>query len=125
MFSSGGYNVEIMDEDDGEFIGDGMREYDGALGKYRIKVSFGDTELSRFYAMKAKRSDGIYDYDDVIVLDNKPIKIKMRFGSGGDHGVTMYFGFDEPISVEETSGRLNELFGGRIKIPVKIVKSNE
>jgi len=119
LLSYGKYSVEIMDENEGEFIGDGMRDYDGALGKHRIKVSFGDTELARSYAMKVKRSDGIYDYDDVIELENSPIKIKMRFGSGGDHGVTMYFGFDVPISVEETSGELNEL-GGTVKIPIKI-----
>ena len=115
LSSYGRYSVEMMDENEGEFIGDGLIDYDGALGKYRVKVTFGDTELSIPYAMKLldKHEGGF------IELKNSPIKVKMRFGSAGDHGVTMYFGFDVPISVEETSGELNEL-GGTVKIPIKI-----
>ena len=46
LLPSGGYSVCNVDENDGEYIGDGEIEYDGSMGKYRIMVKFGDVGMS-------------------------------------------------------------------------------
>lgn len=108
---SGGYSVSVVNEDEGEYTSDGMGDYDGALGKYRILVEFGDVSLADSIAKK-RDDDGIIQLAD---------DVRARVAWPSDHGFVLYIGFDKPISVEaEIGGTLNPL-GGTIKIPISIV----
>ena len=113
QFPTGGYSVRVVPEDEGEYIGDGMKDYDGSLGRYRMIVEFGDIEPSSAIAMRFAPSD-------TVVIKNLPIKIRAKIAHPSDHGFVLYLGFDEPISLEAVeNGELNSL-GGTISIPVKI-----
>ena len=37
----GGYSFREVAEDEGEYCGDGIKDYDGSLGKHRIIIEFG------------------------------------------------------------------------------------
>lgn len=109
-FASGGYSVRVVPEDEGEYCGDGMRNYDGALGKYRIMIDFGDVELSDSFAKKMDENRVIKITEDV----------RARVASPSDHGFVLYIGSDEPISIEPVeNGKLNS-FGGTIRIPITV-----
>ena len=110
LFPSGGYSVREVPEDEGEYCGDGMGDYDGALGKYRIMVIFGDLELSDSFVKKM-------DEDGVMKITKD---IRAKTAAPSDHGFVLYIGCDEPLSVETVkSGKLNS-FGGTIKIPITV-----
>lgn len=109
-FPSGGYSVRAVPEDEGEYCGDGMRNYDGALGKYRIMIDFGDVELSDSIVKKMDENGVIKITEDV----------RARVASPSDHGFVLYIGSDNPISVEPMeNGELNS-FGGTIRIPITV-----
>ena len=57
ILATGGYSVREVPLDEGEYIGDGMIDYDGSLGKYRIIVDFGDISLSTRNSLKFRISD--------------------------------------------------------------------
>ena len=112
-FGCGGYSVRVVPEDEGEYIGDGMIDYDGALGKYRMMVDFGDIEPSTAIALR-------FAVAKILILQNQPIEIRAKIAHPSDHGFVLYLGFDKPISIdEEQGGRLNPV-GGTIKIPISI-----
>ena len=113
QFPCGGYSVRVVPEDEGEYIGDGMIDYDGSLGKYRMMVKFGDIELSTALALKFAPSE-------TVRLKNTPVKIHAKVASPEDHGFVLYIGSDQPISVEPVEqGTLNTL-GGTIKIAISV-----
>ena len=110
LLPSGGYSVRVVSEEEGEYVGDGMIDYDGAIGKYRILVQFGDVDLAKSFANKM-------DENGVIVLSED---IRASVATPADHGFVLYIGSDKPISVEFLeNGKLNSL-GGTIKIPITI-----
>ncbi len=109
--SYGGYSVRYVPEDEGEYIGDGMVDYDGSLGKYRIMIKFGDIEPS----------EELYDYitEENGEIKNAPIKMRIKIAHPSDHGFVLYVGFDEKIYIDPVEyTKLNEL-GGTIKIKIK------
>ena len=109
----GGYSVRVVPEDEGEYIGDGIIDYDGSLGQYRMMVDFGDIEPSTAIALK-------FAVEKTIILKNHPIEIRAKIAHPSDHGFVLYLGFDKPISIdEEQGGRLNPI-GGAIQIPITI-----
>lgn len=108
LLPSGGYSVRAVSEDEGEYCGDGTVDYDGALGKYRIMVNFGDVALSDLFAGKA-------DEDGVIKLTED---IRARVAMPSDHGFVLYIGADHPLDVENSEhGELNSP-GGTVNIPI-------
>ena len=110
LLPSGAYSIRTVSEDEGEYIGDGMIDYNGAIGKYRIMVNFGDVELAKSFANKM-------DENNVFVLEDG-VWAKTVYPS--DHGFVLYIGSDKPISVESVeNGSLNAL-GGTIKISVAV-----
>ena len=112
-FGCGGYSVRVVPEDEGEYIGDGMIDYDGSLGKYRMIVEFGDVEPSTAIALN-------FAVGKTIVLNRRPVEIRAKIAHPSDHGFVLYLGFDKPISIdEEQGGRLNPI-GGAIQIPITI-----
>ena len=112
LFPSGAYSIRAVPEDEGEYIGDGMIDYDGYLGKYRIMVDFGDIELAESFAKKA-------DENGVFLLADG---VRAKIACPSDHGFVLYIGSDKPISVEPVeNGTLNAL-GGTLKISISVGK---
>ncbi len=110
LLSSGGYSIRTVPEDEGEYIGDGMIDYNGAIGKYRIMVEFGDIELAESFAQK-KDENGVF-----LLADG----VWAKTACPSDHGFVLYIGSDKPISVEPLEhGKLNAL-GGTIKISIAV-----
>lgn len=113
----GKFGVRLIPDTEGEYIGDGMIDYDGALGKNRILVSFGDDEPTRSLARQL-------NYGAVAELENSPVRILTKWASPGDHGFCIYFGMDENIQLGEIRGE--RLQGsGTIKIPIRILSPGE
>ena len=116
MYSYGKYYVRSVPEDEDEQGSNGNVDYDGALGKYRIMIGFGDTGTSDELAQNLLK-------EDVIELDNTKIKIRTKLTKPSDHGFVLYLGFDIPVSVDNIeSGKLSQL-GGTITIPIKVLKN--
>ena len=68
---TGGYSVFALEEDAGEYVGDGERPYDGSLGRYRIVIRLGDTErapafLAAFSHKKKLSEDEIEELERII-----------------------------------------------------------
>ena len=110
LFASGGYSVHNISENEGEYTGDGMKDYDGALGKYRILIEFGDVALEESLANK-KDENGIIQLSE---------DMRARVAMPSDHGFVLYVGCDKPISVETKKGIKLNSFVGTIKIPITI-----
>ncbi|MBR2860713.1 MAG: hypothetical protein IKB86_02620 [Clostridia bacterium] len=107
----GGYFVRDVAEDEGEYCGDGVRDYDGSLGKYRIMIEFGDVEPHKSFA-KRENKDGIFE------IKNSVGSLKAKIVHPSDHGFVLYVGSDEQIYVESSGGyKLNDICGV-IKIPI-------
>ena len=112
QFATGGYSVRLVPEDEGEYMGDGMRDYDGSLGKYRMMVNFGDISMSTALCLK-------FVVCNRAMLKAFPVKILAKVASPSDHGFVLYLGFDQPISVEAVEGKLDTL-GGTLIIPIEL-----
>ena len=105
FLSMGGYSVRDVPEEEGEYFGDGIGDYDGSLGKYRIMVNFGDIEPHKSFVKKMSE-DGVFE------LKGSAPALKAKFARPSDHGFVLYIGSDTPIHVEPvTLGELNDLFG--------------
>ena len=114
----GSYGVRLIPETEGEYIGDGIIDYDGSLGKNRILVEFGDDDPTP--ALTRQLSDG-----KEAELKHSPIQFMTKMAHPGDHGFVIYFGTDENIRIEEVQGiRLDER-GGTIRIPIRILSPAE
>ena len=112
LFPTGAYSIRTVPEDEGEYIGDGMIDYDGSLGKYRIMVEFGDVELAESFVKKM-------DENGVFLLADG-IRAKTAWPS--DHGFVLYIGSDKPISVEPVEHGTLNAFGGTIKVSISVGK---
>ena len=112
LFPSGAYSIRTVPEDEGEYVGDGMADYNGAIGKYRIMVDFGDVELAKSFVKKM-------DENGILMLADG---VRAKTACPSDHGFVLYIGSDKPISVEPVeNGTLNAL-GGTIKISISVGK---
>ena len=109
----GGYSVREVSQDEGEYIGDGMIDYDGSLGKYRIIVEFGDMEPHISFGLR-RAKDGSF------LLNNSVLPLKAKIAHPGDHGFVLYIGSDTPLHVEETGPIRLDGFCGVICIPIQV-----
>ncbi len=107
----GGYSVREVPESEGEYAGDGMIDYDGSLGQYRIMIHFGDIKPHDSFTRKMSE-DGILEQKNSTV----PLKAKLVFPS--DHGFVLYIGSDTPIHIEHIENKGLNGLGGIIKIPI-------
>ena len=89
-----------------------MIDYNGAIGKYRIMVNFGDVELAESFAKK-KDENGIFMLADGVWA-------KTAWPS--DHGFVLYIGSDSPISVKPVEHGTLNAFGGTIKVSISVGK---
>lgn len=117
FYPMGGYSARDVAEDEGEYCGDGIKDYDGSLGKYRIIVEFGDVEPYDSFAKKL--SEG-----EIFKLENPNIKLKAKIAHPSDHGFVLYVGSDTPIHVEDIKGKELSGLGGTVKIPISVEDSN-
>ena len=100
LMEKSGYTVRAVPQSEGEYTGSGIGEYDGALGPYRILISFGDTEPSEGFRQK-------YPAGEVIALENLPEHflgsyLKFKVVSPQDHGFAIYVGSDRPFAFKES-----------------------
>ena len=110
LFPSGAYSIRAVPEDEGEYVGDGMIDYDGSLGKYRIMVNFGEVELAESFVKKM-------DENGVFLLADG---VHAKTACPSDSGFVLYIGSNKPISVEPVEhGTMNAL-GGTIKISIAV-----
>ena len=116
-YPTGGYSIRCVSEDEGEYCGDGIIDYDGSLGKYRILVEFGDTEPSKEW----KKT---YPAGETVELETSPIKIRLKYVYPEDHGFALYLGFDTPVSVDPVDYGKLKTFGGSLKIPINVSQKN-
>lgn len=114
----GGYSVREVAEDEGEYCGDGIKDYDGSLGKYRIMIEFGDIEPHESLSKRANEN-GIFE------IKNSAVTLNAKIVHPSDHGFVLYIGADVPIYVERSNAsNLSGLFGG-IKIPIVVGEKNK
>ena len=110
LLPSGGYSIRNVPEDEGEYIGDGMIDYNGAIGKYRIMVDFGDVELAESISRK-KDENGVFVLADGVFA---------KTACPSDHGFVLYIGSDKPINVEPVEHGVLNALGGTIKILIAV-----
>ena len=110
FLAMGGYSVRSVAEDEGEYCGDGIKDYDGSIGKYRILIEFGDVEPHTLLVKRLTDEDGLK-------LGNGNVQLKSKIAYHSDHGFVLYIGSDQPVYVEDIEG--NDLNGlcGVIRIP--------
>lgn len=111
---TGSYHVRYVPEDEWENTSNGKVEYDGALGKYRIYIGFGDTKLSE--QMREK-----FSYEQVVELQNTPVPIRLKAVYPDVHGVGFYVGFDTPIQVDQIMNGTLNILGGWVTIPITLL----
>lgn len=118
FFSLGGYSVRTVADDEGEYCGDGMKDYDGSLGKYRVIVEFGDVEPHESFTNR-ENIDGVFE------IHNPAMPLKGKIAHPSDHGFVLYIGSDKPIFVENSSGNDLEGLWGAVKIPILVGDSDK
>ena len=112
----GGYSVETVPFDGQEYSADGMIPYDGALGKYRVMITFGDTAPAASLSEKFLNGQ-IYELENVPKAFGGSLKARIARPQG--HGFVLYIGSDVPFTVQEESKRgLDRLFG-HMKIEIE------
>ena len=107
----GYYSVRNVSEDEGEYVGDGMIDYDGGLGKYRIMIEFGDIEPSKELSRQLKTNE---------LFEKLPIGLKAKTAYPSDHGFVLYIGSDTPISVENIENRRFSGARATLRIPISL-----
>lgn len=109
----GGYSAREVSQNEGEHTGNGMTDYDGSLGQYRIMIEFGDVEPHAIFVRSMFR-DGIYE------LKRADVSLKMKISQPSDHGFVLYIGSDTPIHLDDINDNKLSGISGTIKIPVTI-----
>lgn len=104
-----GYRVETVAQNTGEYCGDGMIDYDGALGLYRIMIKFYDTDPGTTLAQR-------YPAGEACELKNVPPELTGKFRikrvHPSDHGFVLYLGSDIPFETQaQTESNLGFLPG--------------
>ena len=108
LLPTGKYSVREVPETEGAYTGDGMGDYDGSLGRYRILVAFGDVEPGSFWK-RERDENGILHLTD---------ELRASIAHPSDHGFVLYIGSDKPMSVDTVElGQLSPI-GGTIRIPI-------
>ena len=104
-----GYRVETVAQNAGEYCGDGLIDYDGALGAHRIMITFYDTDPGTTFAQR-------YPAGEACELKNVPPefadKFKIKRVHPSDRGFVLYLGSDVPFETQvQTESDLGSLPG--------------
>jgi len=116
------YSVETVEEAAGEYSGDGMIPYDGALGKYRILIRLGDATAGEGYSRAFRKK---YPVGQLHSLPGTSEALRMKLACPDDSTLVMYIGADVPLSVVPTDTVLLEAFRGTILINIRLQESSE
>jgi dTDP-4-dehydrorhamnose 3,5-epimerase-like enzyme len=111
-----GYSVRTIYEDEMEYSGERLVEYDGSLGKHRIEITFYESSASARFAKQ-------YPLWNAHELKEVPADLRVKLKCKGvyspDHAFVLYIGSDEPISINEQDfTRLNRPIGS-IELMIK------
>ena len=89
------YSVRHMAEDEVVPKGESFIPYDGALGKYRIEIHFGDTKHTEALQQQLP-------FWEVRTLSDT---YKIQWCLNDSHGITIYVGSDTPFSITEVTNQ--------------------
>ncbi len=110
------YSVEILTMNYGEYTDDGVVEYDGSMGKYRILIRFSGAEP----APELKKMFPAYE---IVELGEANARAKLVYPNA-EQGFALYLGFDSPVLIEDAgSGKLSPI-GGALKLAVKLLPNS-
>ena len=123
LMAKSGYSVRSVPQSEGEYTGDGMGEYDGSLGPYRILISFGDMDRSEGFRQK-------YPAGEVITFEDLPEHflgsyLKFKIVSPQDHGFAIYVGSDRPFAFKESVLYNLRYLGGTLTVRLYNVATGE
>ena len=111
-YLSGGYSVEMLPTDAQEYCSDGMIPYDGALGAYRMMVTFGDTDPTDSLRELFPAGQVVTLLHDSEVLGT--VKAKLAYPAA--HGFVLYVGSDIPFTVTPESRQDMDHLLGKLTI---------
>lgn len=116
-YAYGGYTVQLVTPEDGEYGADALLPYEGDLGPYRVMISFGDLDM---YAELARR----FPHGEVVELTQNPVRVLAKRVNPSDRGFVLYLGFEEPVTLgSASSGKLNQ-FWGTVRIPILLYEES-
>lgn len=115
---TGRYSVVPVDVTEGEYCGDGIKDYDGSLGRYRILIKFGDTDPTGELAEK-------YPAGEAVELTGVSEKIMIKRVHPQDHGFYLYIGFERPVSIESVDSAQLTGRSGTVTIPISFDGDDE
>lgn len=95
---SRGYSTRIMDEEDQEYVGDYLVDYDQSLGKYRVEIAFYDTVAAEKFC-KQYTPGKTYELTKFPGDSQNPLKFKGVYTPG--HKFILYIGSDVPLEIKE------------------------
>ncbi|PWM42884.1 MAG: hypothetical protein DBX47_07725 [Clostridiales bacterium] len=114
-----GYSVRILNEDERLFYGehpDVREEPADLMGKYRVEISFYDSEAAS-ELIKKYGGNKIHEFEEV--PESSKSKFKIRMGNPDDSTFIIYIGSDEPIKIKEQDYIKVNYPMGSIKIPIE------
>ncbi len=104
------YSVSLISSDEPEYDRDGQTSATEPLGKYRLKVTFFDTDLSDAFSAQ-------YSNFEVFELaSGTDTVLKVKVVPTADHGFILYVGSDRPFSTTEQQNVSPNLAMGTIKV---------
>jgi len=104
--------IREVEPEEGELGPDGMGEYGGALGKYRMMIPFKTTPAS--YAFRQKYKAGqVYTLD---ALERYPEPLKFKVVYPPDYSVVIYVGSEKEFGFKDPALYHVRYLGGTMKI---------
>lgn len=120
-YISGYWGVYLIGQNEPEYTSNGEVPYDGALGKYRMAIRFGDTEATPEFTER-------FPVEQVVTLmkasSNFGSDLKVKVTYPNDHGFWIYIGSDVPFTTQEQVHQTEQL-EGTLQIPVVEVAQDE
>lgn len=104
--------IRKMGPEEGELGPDGMGEYDGALGQYRMMIPFKTTPAS--YAFRQKYKAGQVYTLDALERYSQPLKFKVVYPP--DYSVVIYVGSEKEFVFKDPALYHVRYLGGTMKI---------
>lgn len=108
-----GYSVATVDENEKMYRGERLVEYDGDIGKYRIKIMLSDADLSQKLLSKYSKWEA---YD----VEGTDGKLRFKIWPNSDHGVIIYIGSDTPMEIKTVNYKRVIMPFGTVKVQIKM-----
>lgn len=111
-----GYSVVQLNEDAGEYTSEGEIPYSGDLGKYRIMITFPDTQPTDAFADQFPEGQVCYVGRAATVFG---ASLKVKRVQMEKRGFILYIGSYIPVSVEDQSDTEGDPGQGNIAVEIK------